>query len=186
MTKERISIVKNEAERLVELVKQLDAYAKARVPNTSVSELVPLQSFCQEVIGQFEFELKKQKIHVGLDIAPDDTVRANPAALRQIFVNLVQNTLRYAEASEIVIKADAQRISFSDNGKGVPSESLTHLFERFYRVDTSRSRDTGGLGLGLAIVRELVESQGWTITVEVGKPGLTFIMDRGHATRTLS
>ena len=103
-------------------------------------------------------------------------IHANRGALQQILTNLMQNTLRYSEATELTITATAASSTFSDNGKGVPSESLPYLFERFYRVDKSRSRTTGGLGLGLAIVRELAEQQGWQIRAETAHPGLTFIL----------
>lgn len=88
----------------------------------------------------------------------------------------MQNTLRYSQATEVIIEATGNKLVFSDNGKGVPSKSLPYLFERFYRVDKSRSRATGGLGLGLAIVRELAESQGWVINAVAGHPGLTFVL----------
>jgi signal transduction histidine kinase len=94
--------------------------------------------------------------------------------LQQILANLMQNALRYSYATEITIHATTHTLTFRDNGKGVPTESLPYLFERFYRVDKSRSRETGGLGLGLAIVRELAEGQGWNVTVENARPGLVF------------
>jgi signal transduction histidine kinase len=76
----------------------------------------------------------------------------------------------------VTISASPTQIVFSDNGQGVPADSLSYLFERFYRVDRSRSRDTGGLGLGLAIVRELAHRQGWQIQAMDNKPGLKIVI----------
>ncbi|MBV9231947.1 MAG: HAMP domain-containing histidine kinase, partial [Chloroflexi bacterium] len=176
LTEERVAILKEQAERLAELVQQLNAYTKARMPVTSEPEEIHLRPFCEELMNHFPLELKQKGITVKLRIAEDSIIHANRDALQQILTNLMQNTLRYSQATEVTIEATAHKLLFSDNGKGVPSESLPYLFERFYRVDTSRSRATGGLGLGLAIVRELVESQGWAITAVAGHPGLTFVL----------
>lgn len=176
MTEERVAILKEQAERLAELVQQLDAYTKARMPETGEPEDIRLRQFCEEFIKHFSLELKKKRIHVTLHIADDYILHANRNALHQILTNLMQNTLRYSQATEVTIEATAHKLAFSDNGKGVPTESLPYLFERFYRVDKSRGRATGGLGLGLAIVKELAESQGWDITAEAAHPGLTFVL----------
>lgn len=176
MTKERIAILKEQAERLAELVQQLDAYTKARMPNSGESETIHLKRFCEELIKHFSLELKQKGIAVKLHIAEDAIIRASCGALQQILTNLMQNTLRYSQATEVTIEATAHRLLFSDNGKGVPARSLPYLFERFYRVDKSRNRATGGLGLGLAIVRELAESQDWVITAEAAHPGLRFVL----------
>lgn len=176
VTKARVVILKEQAERLAELVQQLDAYTKARVPDIGEPEAIRLRQFCEELINHFSLELKQKGIHAKLDIAEDYVTHANRSAFQQILTNLIQNTLRYSQATEVTIKATTHELLFSDNGKGVPAESLSYLFERFYRVDMSRSRNTGGLGLGLAIVRELAESQGWTIAAAAGRPGLTFIL----------
>jgi two-component system sensor histidine kinase BaeS len=175
-TKARIAMLKEQAERLAELVQQLDAYTKARIPNTGEPEDIHLRQVCEELITHFGLELKQKGITVSLHIAEDRPIRANRHALQQILTNLMQNTLRYAEATELTIAATTHTLTFSDNGKGVPPKSLPYLFERFYTVDTSRSRATGGLGLGLAIVKELAESQGWTIAAVAGNPGLTFVL----------
>ena len=185
LTKERVAILKEQAERLAELVQQLDMYTKARIPNVGSPEDIHLKSFCEELISYFALELKQKGIVVRLQIAEDYVIRANRDALQQIFTNLMQNTLRYAGATEISIDAAGSKLTFSDNGKGVPAESLPYLFERFYRVDTSRSRATGGLGLGLAIVKELVEAQGWSIRAEASHPGLLFVLRTNHQ-RTLA
>jgi signal transduction histidine kinase len=176
LTEERVGILKDQAERLAELVQQLDAYTKARMPDTGEPEDIHLRQFCEEFINHFSLDLKQKGITAKLHIAEDYIIYANRSALQQILTNLMQNTLRYSHAAEVTIEAAAHQLMFSDNGKGVPPESLPYLFERFYRVDTSRSRATGGLGLGLAIVRELAESQGWAIAAVAGHPGLTFVL----------
>lgn len=178
-TKERVTILKEQAERLAELVQQLDAYTQARMPMTSEPEDISLRQFCEELINHFSLELGQKGIQVQLDIAEDYIIQTNRGALQQILTNLIQNTLHYSKATELTIAATAHTLIFSDNGKGVPSESLPYLFERFYRVDKSRNQNTGGLGLGLAIVRELAEGQGWHIRAENAHPGLTFILTFG-------
>src|SRR5258707_3106016 len=176
LTEERVATLKEQAERLAELVRQLGAYTKARMPDTGEPEDIHLRQFCEELMNHFSLDLKQKGITAKLHIAEDSIIHANRGALQQILTNLMQNTLRYSQATEVTIEATAHKLLFSDNGKGVPSESLPYLFERFYRVDKSRSRTTGGLGLGLAIVRELAESQGWAIAAVAGYPGLTFVL----------
>lgn len=176
MTKERVESIKEQAERLAELVQQLDAYTKARIPDARGPEDVSLKQICRQLVGRMSTELKQREMQVEIDIPDDLVIYASRDALQKILTNLIQNTVRYSEATEVTIKATAHQLTFTDNGKGVPDESLPHLFERFYRVDESRSRETGGLGLGLAIVRELVEQQGWHIHAKAARPGLTFVM----------
>lgn len=176
MTMERVAILKEQAERLAELVQQLGAYTKARMPDTGESEDIYLKQFSEEFLNHFSLELKQKGITAKLQIAEDYIIHINRGVLQQILTNLMQNTLRYSQATKVTIEATSDKLMFSDNGKGVPSKSLPYLFERFYRVDKSRSRATGGLGLGLAIVRELAENQGWAISAIAGQPGLTFVL----------
>lgn len=176
LTEERVATLKDQAERLAELVQQLGAYTKARMPDTGEPEDIHLRQFCEELITHFSLDLKQKGIAAKLHIAEDFIIHANRGALQQILTNLMQNTLCYSQAAEVTIEATAHKLLFSDNGKGVPAKSLPYLFERFYRVDKSRSRTTGGLGLGLAIVRELAESQGWAIAAVAGHPGLMFVL----------
>jgi signal transduction histidine kinase len=176
MTEERVILLKEQAERLAELVQQLDAYTKARMPEAGEPEDIALKQFCQQLVDTFNVELKQKNMRAKLDIADVLIVHANRDALQRVLTNFIQNTLRYSGATELAITATATELTFSDNGKGVPSESLLHLFERFYRVDKSRNRTTGGLGLGLAIVKELAEQQGWHIRAEHAHPGITFVV----------
>ncbi len=98
-------------------------------------------------------------------------VRGNAQRLEQVFTNLLENAIKYtpsggrvlarvnATATEVVIEVE-------DSGVGIPSSSLPRIFERFYRVDRSRSRDMGGTGLGLAIVKHVVRAHGGTVSVK--------------------
>jgi two-component system sensor histidine kinase BaeS len=97
--------------------------------------------------------------------------------MQQIFLNIFENILVHSGATKVNIKWENNNLIISDNGKGVPEDKLTNIFERFYRVDSSRSRKTGGLGLGLAIVKEIVESHGWKISAKT-KAGLEFTIEK--------
>lgn len=106
------------------------------------------------------------------------TAVANPSALRQIGRNLFENAAAYTpENGQITIRVSNDCFEVADTGTGIPAEHLPHIFERFYRVDPSRTRSKGGFGLGLSIVSELVQAQGATITVD-SEPGqgTTFVI----------
>ena len=94
------------------------------------------------------------------------------AAVYQIFRNLFENSLRYVprDGGRIVVEIGSRGgrvvVDVRDNGAGIPAASIPRIFERFYRVDTARSRREGGTGLGLAIVRHLVSSMGGEVSAE--------------------
>ena len=104
---------------------------------------------------------------------PDDLViRADARRMVQVVRNVVNNALAHAESRVEVSAArvgDRVEIRVADDGPGVPPEHVERIFDRFYRVDESRSRTTGGAGLGLAIARELVELHGGRIWYEGGE-----------------
>ena len=107
------------------------------------------------------------------DVLPQ--VRCDPARIRQVVNNIVGNALRYAQTGPILLRARAGAanvtVSVEDRGPGFPSDQAEMLFERFYRVDDSRARDTGGSGIGLAIAKQLVEAQGGHITAHINQYG---------------
>ena len=125
-----------------------------------------LRRLVQSVASDLEPTLSARGQHVAVDIAADvETVRADPSKLHDVLRNLIGNASTYApEHSTIRVGAHREReliaIDVEDHGPGIPEEDLSRVFERFYRVDKSRSRDPGGTGLGLAIVRHLVELHG--------------------------
>jgi two-component system phosphate regulon sensor histidine kinase PhoR len=101
----------------------------------------------------------------------DDTILADPDALQQVFGNLVENASKYGRSGGKLLlgaRRRKQRVEFyvQDFGPGVPFEHQRRIFERFYRVDKARSRESGGTGLGLSIARHIVNAHGGDIRVE--------------------
>lgn len=177
ITKSRVRILAQQTERLAELIAQLNEYTKARATIVEAKQDIHFYAICKELRESFAAQLQQKDMTLEIEAAPSFTLAVSRTSLEHILSNLVQNALRYSGGKTIHIAGTKKRLTISDDGQGVPTESLPYLFERFYRVDTSRSRETGGLGLGLAIVRELAHRQGWQIHAEDNKPGLKIIID---------
>jgi len=114
--------------------------------------------------------------------------RADPDQFAQVLANLLQNAARYAPQGGIVTLTAEQRddtvlVSLTNSGEGIPAEDLPHLFERFYRVEKSRDRALGGAGIGLAIVKQLVEGWGGRVGAEsaAGRTRFWFSLPPGEA-----
>ena len=123
----------------------------------------------QEELERFARAQAEPRLHV--DAEAGVIVRVDRVRLQQMLSNLVRNSLGHITATgRIEVTAtrrdDMLRLSVADDGSGIPARDLPHVFDRFYRADASRSRATGGAGLGLAIVRNLVELQGGRISAE--------------------
>jgi signal transduction histidine kinase len=119
--------------------------------------------------------LIKPSLTFNVDIDPKLTVIADRFRLRQIIDNLINNAFKYTQTGTITIKANHDVLVVKDTGIGIDTEHLSHIFERLYRVEKSRSKETGGLGLGLYIVKKLVTLHGWNIEASSQKNhGTTF------------
>lgn len=132
-------------------------------------DLLPL---CEEVIDQLQKLAEKKEVVIKL-ISPKQEVLAiaDEQRIAQVVSNLVSNAISYTpEGGEVTISFDVAKkhitISIEDTGEGIPADHLPRIFERFYRVDQSRSREKGGTGLGLAIVKHILEGHGTKAEVE--------------------
>jgi signal transduction histidine kinase len=131
--------------------------------------LVDMASLATEVLVGVKDRAAAKGISLRAHIDPATrTIEADPTALRQVLTNLVDNAVRHTSAGEVVVEAGASNggvaVTVRDTGVGIRVEHLARIFERFYRVDTGRSRDEGGTGLGLAIVKHLVEAHGGRVS----------------------
>lgn len=163
-----------EAARLNELIGRILTLARLEdgeqlVPQTPV----PLDEIVQSVSEDAEFEAQERHCHVHTSIAEGNwEVRGNASLLHSAVENVVRNAIRYTQegsAVEIELKSEtlAAReavLRVSDSGPGVPSDSLDKLFQPFYRLDDARGRQTGGVGLGLAITERAVRFHGGKVS----------------------
>ncbi len=165
-----MSALDGEATRLARLVADLRELATLDEPDVRVErEPTNLAALAGRVVDRPPFAG-----HVEL-IGSAVTVSADPLRLEQVLVNLLKNALRYAGTGAVRVEVSAAgavaRLTVEDAGPGVADEQLARLGERLFRGDPSRDRRTGGHGLGLAIVRAIVEKHGGTITFAHAKLG---------------
>ena len=118
-------------------------------------------------------------LELSVDVPTDLPARGDPDQLAQVLSNLLQNAVRYTPpGGRIDVTAERRPedilVSVTNTGDGIPSEDLPHVFERFYRVEKSRDRARGGAGIGLAIVRQLVEAAGGSVGAESSDGRTTF------------
>ncbi|GAB2795519.1 ATP-binding protein [Rhabdobacter roseus] len=135
-------------------------------------EVVDLRLVTDDVLERLEKIAQDRKVTLKVkpDKLPEVRVRADPQRIEQVMVNLIENAIKYNhEGGKVIIHFDEEKkhfgVSVRDNGPGIPPEHLTRIFERFYRVDKSRSKERGGTGLGLAIVKHILNGHGSKIAV---------------------
>ena len=135
-------------------------------------ELIDITATCEEAVERIHNLAQSRRTSIHLATNGKLLFRADPEDLQLVWLNLLENAVRYSPEGGVVEVAVTRtdggpaRIMFEDHGVGIPAEDLPHVFERFYRGDPSRTRATGGFGLGLAIAKALVEAYGGTITAE--------------------
>jgi len=126
----------------------------------------------QDVYSDLEIRAKERNIRLTFKEGADQhfRVRADKESVRQVLINLIHNSIKYGKEGGVTKLSFYDMESYmlvevSDNGIGIDSEHLRHVFDRFFRVDKSRSRDAGGTGLGLSIVKHIIEAHKQTVTV---------------------
>ncbi len=132
-------------------------------------EKVVINEIIAEVAEELAVMPEEERLTLHTDFSDEVIVDGNPSLIGSIFRNLTENAIAYSEGRNIYISLlenseKTCRIRFEDDGKGVEPKHISHLFERFYRVDKGRSRQKGGTGLGLAIVKHAIQFHGGTIT----------------------
>lgn len=171
-TPEQFGSLHEEAQRLVRLSRSLDTLAQSELRERPLAcesiRLAPAVRSAFE-IARPTFDAKN--ISVQVDVPESVQVLAEPDGLAQVLANLLQNACRYTPAGgAAAIHALAHRshviVSITNSGDGIPAGDLAHVFERFYRVEKSRDSARGGAGIGLAIVKQVVEASGGRVGVD--------------------
>ncbi len=176
-----LEIIGRHTLRMERLVRDLLRLARLDAGQETLEQVAcPVESLFTGVETELEAAIEAREQTVELRTAPDATVViGDPAKLHDALRNLLENATNYAPEGSVITMASERRGSWirlivSDRGPGIPAADLPRVFERFYRVDKSRTRgnrDPGGTGLGLAIVRHLIELQGGRVTAANGPHG---------------
>ena len=160
-------------DRLIELVNDLTSINRIESGELEMEfEEFDIRTLVEEVYEEVEYLVSERNISCGFKQSADVAfhVNADRLKIKQVLVNLIVNAIKYGN-DEGAINCGLYDmdenilIEISDNGEGIPESSIPRLFERFYRVEKSRTREAGGSGLGLSIAKHIVEAHGQTIQV---------------------
>lgn len=164
----------NNAAYMNRLIDDLFLFSKLDIQKLDFNfQNTEINSFMEDLMQEFGFELEDREIIFKYvdRIKGKKYVKIDGKRINQVFRNIIGNAIKYAYNENLLIEVTMQEkenniyIDIRDNGPGIPNEKLDNIFNRFYRVDTERTKDLMSTGLGLAITKELVEAQGGSIKV---------------------
>lgn len=171
--KETFALMKEETDRLKTMVEEVRTLSMIQEPQFHVNKSeVDFKKLTEKVLKQVEASFKLAKVPLSATYALNkSSYSIDSDRAHQILLNLLNNALKHSQRGQAVEVALTETkgwvvLSVKDHGMGIPKAELPFLFERFYRADPSRSRHSGGIGIGLTIVKGLVEAHGGTVSVE--------------------
>ncbi|MFJ5761090.1 sensor histidine kinase [Neobacillus sp. NPDC093182] len=175
-------IVQSKAERLHHLINDLFEYTYVQNKEILMKDPINIEEMVNQLAVQYRIQLQE----AGMQLRQFTTIQhpiiiGDGNKLARVFENLIQNAIRYGKEGKyldisIMEREETIEIAISNYGKPIPSVDLPHIFDRFYRVEKSRSEYTGGAGLGLAIAKSIVELHDGTIKAESSTGKTTFII----------
>lgn len=164
--------LQDELIRLTQLVDDLHQLSLAEAKKLPLERKpVDMLSLLERVIDHFAPDAQRKDVKLSLHNTAENTVLwVDAHRVTQVFYNLLTNAIRYTESGEVEVLIERQgdqhlRVSVRDTGMGIDAAHLPFLFERFYRMDEARARNSGGMGLGLAIAKQLILAHEGTIEV---------------------
>ncbi|MBR3134723.1 MAG: sensor histidine kinase [Clostridia bacterium] len=178
---EDISISLSETRRLSKLVKDLMVLARSDSNKTKLEKKdVNIDELIKHVTEPFSEMAKMQEKEIKLDLNYNKDINIDSNRIHELLVIILDNSIKYTEKGDtITIKTEDKdgklNLSIADTGIGISDENIKHIFDRFYREDKARSRETGGSGLGLAIAKTIVTEHGGNIKASHNKPKGTII-----------
>lgn len=179
-----LEIVAKHADRLNLIIEDLLSLSRIEKEGDLIElERTPLKRILQSALVSCDSKLKAKHMQVTLECPDQLHAKLNASLFEQALVNLVDNAIKYSDPEKSVHVTAAQlkdqiQIAVKDEGVGISPEHLPRLFERFYRVDKSRSRNLGGTGLGLSIVKHIAQAHQGSVTVEsTPGRGTTFLLN---------
>ena len=166
-----IRTIYNKANDMDKLINELTTYSKFdnnRIPyNFHKLNVADYFRDCVEEVG-LDLESKNITLNYSNIVDPDTMVIADPEQMKRVINNIIGNSVKYMDKTKeksvidirILDQVDSIQVEIEDNGKGIAQKDLGNIFERFYRTDSSRNSSTGGSGIGLSIVKKIIEDHG--------------------------
>ena len=159
--------------RMIYIVEDLDAITKLEGGKIEIEEEpVDVIELILDVVDQLEMKAKKRNVNIVIEDPKLSRymVEVDVEKIKQVLINLIVNAIKYGkEGGEVLVRTfdmdENILVEVADNGVGIPQKHLSKIFERFYRVDKSRDREHGGSGLGLSIVKHIIEAHNQSINV---------------------
>jgi two-component system phosphate regulon sensor histidine kinase PhoR len=169
-----LDIIDRHCDRLTYLIEDLLTLSRLESGQLAINyDTVPLREHVTEVFHDFHRKAEDRGVQLINDVPLRLQARADSDRLDQVLSNLIDNAIKYGrpggtvriEGREIP-GSDLIEMAVADDGPGIPTEAAERVFERFYRVDTARSREQGGTGLGLSIVKHIIQAHGCEVRLE--------------------
>lgn len=170
-TTERLISINEEVSRMNNLIDELGSLAKYDNEKEALEiEEIDLSKLLKNIVFNLESKAMEKDIYIECELQ-EIKISADKKKVSQVLVNIISNAIKYTrEKGKIYIKTyndnEYTNISIKDNGIGIPIEDVSYIFERFYRVDKSRNKETGGIGVGLSIAKSIIEKHKGNIIVK--------------------
>jgi len=177
-----LNIIQEEAERLSLLVQNLFELAQIEKHQLLIEKQpCNLRKLSQQTLDALELSFKQNDIQVSFEMEDDIIIDVDPLRFSQVLYNLLDNAKKYTlPHHEVLFKIEDAyehiRIVIKNQSDGIPEKDLPYIWDRFYRVEKSRSRSSGGSGLGLTIAKEIVEMHGGTIEISQDRQSVSVII----------
>jgi len=172
---EYFHLIARESERLSHLVENILDFSRIDARRKSYRmEVVPVTDVISKALDRFRLLVDGQGVKLSAQVSPDlPSARMDPEAIEQALLNLLDNAVKYSTEDKFVeVSADTQAgqliVKVSDRGCGIDKKDLQKIFEKFYRVESSDSKKVVGSGIGLTLVKEIIEAHGGRVEVESG------------------
>ncbi len=181
--REQLLPILDEVTRMGILIHDLQQLSLAKADRLHLQRRrVVFDNLVDEIFAVMQSEAEAKGVQLEIEGEVRCEVYIDLARIKQVLINLIGNAIRYTQpGGKVEVRVSKNKgsaiVQIVDNGPGIPPESLPYIFDRFYRTESSRSRKSGGMGLGLAIAKEFVAAHGGTLTVESElDEGSTFTM----------